>query len=89
MPVFIVIASTKPNDLERIITSKIASTDNFRVDQNTWLISPPANVVTPKELSDFLDISQGSAGQIFISILGAYYGYHNREMWAWISSKGA
>lgn len=89
MTVYIVIASTQPNDLERIITSNISGRDSFRVDQSTWLISPPANIVTPKELSDFLGLSQGIAGQILVSILGAYYGYHSREMWAWISSKGA
>lgn len=89
MSVYIVIASSKPHDLESIITGNIASTDRFKVDLNTWLISPPQGVVTPKELSDFLGISQGGAGQILVSILGAYYGYHNRELWAWISSKGA
>jgi hypothetical protein len=87
--VYLAIASKKPKEFEEILKSKIPSHDVYKMDTQTWLISPPSNIVTPKELCTFLGISTGAAGHIFMTIVGAYYGYHSKDVWDWLSSKGA
>lgn len=89
MPVYLAIAATKPKEFEALLKSKIPSHDVYQVDNQTWLISQSSSIVTPKELSDFLGVSSGTCGRIFITILGAYYGYHGKDVWDWLSSKGA
>lgn len=63
MAVFAVITSNAPEKLGSIIPAKLAPQDFHQVDDRTWFVNAPNTIVTPKELSDFLGISQGVAGK--------------------------
>jgi hypothetical protein len=89
MAVFAVLASGDPANLNSAVESKILPQDRYQVDDRTWFISAPQSVVTPKEMSDFLDVSMGSAGRILVLYVTSYYGYHAKEAWDWLSAKGA
>lgn len=89
MPVYLAIASNKAQEFQRVLQSKIEKQNVHQVDNQTWLIAPQSNIVTPKELCDFLGVSSGAAGQIIITALGPYYGYHTKDIWSWLNSKGA
>lgn len=88
MAVFAIIASNDGPGLGLKIQGTIVPQDCYQIDDNTWLVSAPDNVVTAKELSDFLDISAGSVGQVIIMHVTSYYGYHRRDIWDWLSLKG-
>ena len=88
MPVFAVIASNDGPGLRLAITTKISSSDHHQVDDNTWFVSAPSGIVTPKELSDFLGISSGSVGRVLLIHVTSYFGFHRRETWDWLSIKG-
>lgn len=88
MAVFAVVTSNAPAELESIITSKMQPQDFHRVDDKTWFVNAPGTIVTPKELSDFLGISQGVAGRVLVLHITTYYGYHAKETWDWLSVKG-
>ncbi len=89
MSVFLVLTSDDGEHLTDIITSKISEVDRFNVDEKTWLVSSPDNVVTPKELSDYFDLSDGKVGTVLITLVTSYYGYHSRQMWDWLNVKRA
>lgn len=88
MPVFAVIASNDGPGLGLVISRKIASSDFHQVDDTTWFVSAPSGIVTPKELSDFLDISSGAVGRVLLMHVTSYFGFHKRETWDWLSIKG-
>ena len=88
MAVFAIIASNDGAGLGLTIQRKIAPQDFHKVDDSTWLVSAPQNIVTPKELSDYLEISSGSIGQVLIMHVTSYYGFHKREIWDWLTMKG-
>lgn len=88
MPVFAIIASGDGPGLGLIIKSKVQQQDYHQVDDDTWLVSAPQNIVTPKELSDFLGISSGAAGRVMILHVTTYFGFHKRDVWDWLSIKG-
>lgn len=88
MAVFAVLASSSSSALDDAILKLIASQDHYRVDDHTWFVNAPQQIVTPKELSDFLGISGGAAGRVLVLHITAYYGYHAKEAWDWLSVKG-
>lgn len=88
MTVFAVIASNDPVALEKKISGNFATQDFHKVDEKTWLVSPPVNIVTAKELVDFLGISSGAAGRVLVLLVSSYYGYHARDTWDWLTAKG-
>ena len=59
MAVFAVITSNEPEKLGALIPAKLAPQDFHKVDDRTWFVNAPGTIVTPKELSDFLGVSQG------------------------------
>ncbi|MDL5383423.1 hypothetical protein ACTG2N_07565 [Aeromonas hydrophila] len=87
MAVFAVLASGDPAMLESFIEQKLAPIDYHRVDDRTWFVNN-ANVVTPKEMSDFLDVSTGGAGRVLVLYVTTYYGYHSKDAWDWLAGKG-
>lgn len=88
MPVFAIIASHDGAGLRLIINQKIEKHDHHQVDDNTWFVSAPSGVVTPKELSDYLGISAGTIGRVLILHVTSYFGFHKRETWDWLNVKG-
>jgi len=88
MSVFAVITSNAPEMLEKLIPVRLAPQDYHRVDEHTWFVNAPSAIVTPKELSDFLGVSNGEAGRALILHITSYYGYHAKETWDWLNVKG-
>ncbi|WP_270828941.1 hypothetical protein [Aeromonas sp. QDB20] len=89
MSVFAVITSNEPEKLGALIPAKLAPQDFHKVDDRTWFVNAPGTIVTPKELSDFLGVSQGAAGLVLVLHITTYYGYHSKETWDWLTVKGA
>ena len=87
MAVFAVLASGDPAMLESFIAAKLMPIDYHKVDERTWFVHN-ANVVTPKEMSDFLNISTGDAGRVLVLNVTSYYGFHSRDAWDWLTGKG-
>ncbi|XHF49444.1 MAG: hypothetical protein PIK35_12365 [Enterobacter roggenkampii] len=87
MTIFAINSTNNPLELEKIITTQLPEQDRHKVDANFWFITPPNNLVTPKEVSDFLGVSNGEAGLVVIFLVSSYYGYHNRNVWAWLDAK--
>lgn len=88
MAVFAVITSNAPGQLESIITAKMQPQDVHKVDEKTWFVNAQGPIVTPKELSDFLGVSNGEAGRALVLHITSYYGYHAKETWDWLNVKG-
>ncbi|MFC5707577.1 hypothetical protein [Aeromonas eucrenophila] len=88
MAVFAVITSNASDKLGSIIPAKLEPQDFHKVDERTWFVKAPGTIVTPKELSDFLGISQGGVGHALIFHITTYWGYHAKETWDWLSVKG-
>ncbi|MGQ3662024.1 hypothetical protein [Citrobacter braakii] len=88
MAVFAIIASTDGPGLGLLVKQHFQPQDFTQVDGNVWLVDAPKNIVTPKELSDFLGISSGSIGQVMIMHVTSYYGFHKRDIWDWLNIKG-
>lgn len=87
MTIFAVNSTNNPQELEKSIQLKLSEQDYYKVDANFWLISPPENLVTPKEVSDFLSITNGGNGLAVVFLVTSYYGYHNQNVWAWLEAK--
>ncbi|EAA8358369.1 hypothetical protein AB0327_003133 [Salmonella enterica] len=88
MGVFAIIASNDKVVADRI-ADKIQPKDFYRADGHVWFVCAPTEVVTTKELSDFLNISSGAAGRVIVMHVTSYYGYHERELWDWLQIKGS
>ncbi|EBX6937507.1 hypothetical protein [Morganella morganii] len=87
MPIYIAIASNNPDSFANAVSGKIEKNEYYRVDNNTWLINAPHNIVTPKELCDHLGVTGGALGRVMVMIAGSYWGFHQNEMWGWLESK--
>ncbi|HEM8140321.1 TPA: hypothetical protein U2M34_003257 [Providencia rettgeri] len=86
MPIFMVMTSIDPKNVEIAINKRIPSEDVLQIDNRSWLISSPKNIVTPKELYDLLS-SDGELNRTIITLMTAYWGLHNSEIWDWLSVK--
>lgn len=88
MAVFAVVAISDAAKMSVSISRKLQSQDYHKVDESTWLVSPPQHLVTPKEVSDFLDVTNGGAGRAIVLLVSSYYGYHMKNTWDWLVAKG-
>ncbi|EMI4429602.1 hypothetical protein V6478_003015 [Providencia rettgeri] len=88
MPIFMVITSKDPKNVESAINKLIPSEDQLKIDNRSWLVSSPKQIVTPKELYDLLNGSSGEKlDNTIITLVTAYWGWHNIEVWDWLSAK--
>ena len=56
-----------------------------RIGNGQWIIS--ATGTTTKELSDKLGLSEGLAGKVLVTSFASYYGWHDPDLWEWLSSR--
>jgi len=83
MAIFAVIAPPDNSTLGSILEAQYAN--NFlRVWNNQWIISANG---TPKDISDKLGVSDGSAGTAMILLVTSYWGRANPDFWQWMSER--
>ncbi|WP_410517402.1 hypothetical protein QNH99_05870 [Pantoea allii] len=88
MAVFAVVAIGDTVKMGGSITQKLPPQDYHKVDNSTWFVSAPANLVTPKEVCDFLGITNGLCGWAIVTSITTYYGFHSKNTWDWLTAKG-
>lgn len=88
MTVFAVVAISDAAKMGVSITGKLQPQNYHKVDESTWLVTPPEHLVTPKEVSDFLEVTNGGAGRAIVLLVSSYYGYHMKDTWDWLTAKG-
>ena len=86
MTVFAIIAAS-PNApaLERAITERFPSGSRYVIAPGQYLVDAPG--ITSRQLSESLGIANGSLAQrILVLPVTGYDGWHNRDLWEWLSS---
>ncbi|HGM6897102.1 hypothetical protein I5K96_07950 [Serratia marcescens] len=87
MSLFVVVASSDAEKAEAKLKEKFEPQNLHEADNNTWFVSAPESIVTPKELFDHLEFADGAAGRVLIFMLTSYYGYHFEDTWNWLTAK--
>jgi hypothetical protein len=87
MSLFVVVASSDAEKTGAKLKDKFEPKDMHKADDNTWFVSAPESIVTPKELFDFLGLADGGAGRVLVFMLTSYYGYHFEDTWNWLTAK--
>ena len=86
MTVFAIIAGS-PNApaLDRVVAERFATGNRYAIAPGQYLVDAPG--VTSRQLSESLGIASGSLAQhILVLPVTGYDGWHNRDMWEWLSS---
>jgi hypothetical protein len=86
MTVFAIIAAS-PNvpALERVIAQRFAGGRHYVIAPGQYLVDAPG--VTSRQLSESLGIADGSLAQLILVLpVTGYDGWHNRDLWEWLSS---
>ena len=87
MAIFAVI-SDQPNPAinDKIIAS-YAENDRYKLNDNVWLIVADKLAET---IGQELGIAGGASGWVVVfGISPAYFGWHNKNLWEWLSLKTA
>ncbi|WP_431224812.1 hypothetical protein ACQ86O_08140 [Serratia sp. L9] len=85
MTVFAVVSSTEYELMKAAIIRKIRPENFYMVHQGFWFID--SQFATSKELCSLLSPDQ-NIGSYVIFPVNAYYGYHDKTIWEWLSGKG-
>jgi len=85
MAIFLVVSMNDSPNLTTVIAEKYPN-DHFVVGKNQWLVS--ADDITTK-VSDNIGISEGKFGNVIVTKMDSYYGWHRKDMWEWVGLKGA
>lgn len=94
MATFAVIVDNPNEKLNARIRHVFAGDDCFKVNDRMWFVYSAA--ATPKDV--FLQLAMNPEtgqfdessvfGRVLITASNAYWGYHNTELWPWLSVKG-
>ncbi|CAM3715599.1 hypothetical protein BS639_17065 [Rouxiella silvae] len=87
MPVFSVVATSTPVEVEKKLNNTFPPSDIYKVDDKQWFVSS-AMINTPKELCEKAAFSNGEGGTVIVVLFASYFGFHNRGVWEWLTSKG-
>lgn len=80
---YLIITQSDRPDLTEVIKSKFP--DDYRVIAPAqWLVSAD---MTPQSLCTQLGANEGAFGRIMVSAVGSYYGWHEKDLWNWLSLK--
>jgi hypothetical protein len=84
--VFAIIAgSPDAPALDRRIIARFTVGNRYAIAPGQYLVDAPG--LTSRQLSEDLGITNGSLGlHILVLPVTGYEGWHNREMWEWLSS---
>ena len=85
MAVFVVI-STLPNPTLKAKIQEAYPNDHYVLNDRTWLVSGD---YISSQVSNNLRISDGDMGQSAVFTIDGYYGWHEKQMWEWLSLKEA
>ena len=83
MQAYFIATDTDRQDLAAAIATRFGE-NSRKVAPGQWLVS--ANL-TPKELSDALDASNGKFGKFIVVLIASYFGWHDKDMWDWLALK--
>ncbi|MBI1418780.1 MAG: hypothetical protein GC146_16310 [Limimaricola sp.] len=84
MQIYFLASETDRPDLGVAIAVKFGERNCRTVAPGQWLVAAD---VTPKELSDRLNASDGNFGKLIILLVTSYFGWHDKDMWDWLSLK--
>lgn len=81
-----------PSDNERVLASLKSVVENdddtFVINHNVIAVSAH-DILTPQELIERLFPNFAEApGGIVAFPLNAYWGYHKKELWSWLTARG-
>ncbi len=85
MTIFAVVVSKNPEKTKAAIQDKFKSGSFYEVDPTFWLVE--SEFATAKEFAQFLGPNNDIGTYIAFPVT-SYYGYHNKVIWEWLSSKG-
>lgn len=81
-----------PVDHERVLASIkniIASDDDFFEISSTVIAVSADEILTPQELVEKLfPVFAEAPGGLVAFPLSAYWGYHRKELWSWLTARG-
>ncbi|MFM5872632.1 hypothetical protein ACET6Z_15485 [Aeromonas veronii] len=90
MSVFLVVASPLSAALAEERLQRVAVDTQkgiYRVSDMAWAVET-ADLLTPKDVVDkMLDEGEAPAGLVVFPLV-AYWGFHSKELWAWLTSRG-
>lgn len=90
MSVFLVIASAVSaalveDRLQRVVTDR--QNGVYKVSEMVWAVDA-GDLLTPKDVIEkMLDEGESPSGLVVFPLV-AYWGFHNKALWAWLSSRG-
>lgn len=86
MAVFAIIhqSDVDPENLEAVLTKNYKN-NFFRLTEDSWLVAVKG---TAKEVSETIGFGDsGGPGSAVVFELGSYFGYAQKNVWEWISTK--
>lgn len=84
MAVFLVLAANDDARLAAAIEREFAR-DNFKITQGQFLVY--GSRLTTQDVSKRLGLSAGAVGNVLISRVTTYHGWHSRRLWEWLAAK--
>ncbi|EPG4957863.1 hypothetical protein VC623_02765 [Citrobacter amalonaticus] len=94
MATFAVIVDNPNENLNTRVLRLFGGDDCFKVNDRMWFVNSVA--ATPKDVFLQLAVNPDTGqideanvfGRVLITASNAYWGYHNTELWPWLSAKG-
>jgi anion-transporting ArsA/GET3 family ATPase len=78
----VVTTDAKPELGSRIKT--LFGDDGREIASNQWVVAAD---MTDQALSQKLGASEGQFGRIMVATFTTYYGWHDKDLWGWLSLK--
>lgn len=57
---------------------------SYKIAPNQWVVAAD---MTDKALLEKLGASEGQQGRIMVATFSTYYGWHDKNLWSWLSIK--
>lgn len=83
MNLHVVLAQNAHSDLDERVKSAFGD-DAKQIAPNQWVVAAD---MTDQGISDKLQVSEGQLGRIMVATMTTYYGWHERDLWGWLSIK--
>lgn len=83
MNLHLVVAAAASEGLEAVIRAAYPD-DSRQIAPNQWVIAAD---ITDRALCERLGAAEGQFGRIMVATFSTYYGWHDKELWNWLSLK--
>ena len=83
MSIYLVLSSADKPDLGSHIAA-VFPDESRQISPSQWLVS--ANT-TAQGVGKLLGVDEGKYGRVMISLVTAYWGWHDKDLWSWIALK--